>query len=82
MYLQYLIRCDLGSNTYRDQSFLKEFFINKAIGWALREYTRVDPEGVRAFVAATPLAPLSAREAPKWLVRQEQRQAKKTVNPN
>jgi hypothetical protein len=37
---------------------------------------------VRAFVAATPLAPLSAREALKWLVRQEQRQAKKTVNPN
>ncbi len=60
----------------------KEFFINKAIGWALREYTRVDPEGVRTFVAATPLAPLSAREALKWLVRQEQRQAKKTVNPN
>jgi len=50
----------------------KEFFINKAIGWALREYTRLDPEGVRAFVAATPLAPLSAREALKWLNRQEQ----------
>ena len=48
----------------------KEFFINKAIGWALREYTRVDPEGVRAFVAETPLAPLSAREALKWLNRQ------------
>ncbi len=48
----------------------KEFFINKAIGWALREYTRVDPEGVRAFVAETPLAPLSAREALKWLDRQ------------
>jgi 3-methyladenine DNA glycosylase AlkD len=48
----------------------KEFFINKAIGWALREYTRVDPVGVRAFVAETPLAPLSAREALKWLNRQ------------
>jgi len=45
----------------------KEFFINKAIGWALRQYTRVDPEGVREFVSATPLAPLSAREALKWL---------------
>ena len=48
-----------------------EFFINKAIGWALREYTRVDPDGVRAFVANTPLAPLSAWEALKWLNRQE-----------
>ena len=53
----------------------KEFFINKAIGWALREYTRVDPDGVRAFVAETPLAPLSAREALKWLNRQAQKQA-------
>jgi 3-methyladenine DNA glycosylase AlkD len=45
----------------------KEFFINKAIGWALRQYTRVDPEGVRQFVAETPLSPLSVREALKWL---------------
>jgi 3-methyladenine DNA glycosylase AlkD len=51
----------------------KEFFINKSIGWALREYTRVDPAGVRAFVAETPLAPLSAREALKWLNRREQK---------
>lgn len=52
----------------------QEFFINKAIGWALRQYTRVDPEGVRDFVAETPLAPLSAREALKWLNRQSYRQ--------
>ena len=44
-----------------------EFFINKAIGWALRDFTRVDPDGVCAFVSATPLNPLSAREALKWL---------------
>jgi len=49
----------------------KEFFINKAIGWALRQYSRVDAEGVRQFVAVTPLAPLSAREALKWLERQK-----------
>jgi 3-methyladenine DNA glycosylase AlkD len=48
----------------------KEFFINKAIGWALRQYSRIDADGVRAFVIATPLAPLSAREALKWLDRQ------------
>ena len=46
-----------------------EFFINKAIGWALRQYTRTDPDAVRRFVASTPLHPLSAREALKWLER-------------
>jgi len=53
-----LIRENLGS---------KEFFINKAIGWSLRQYSRVDPQGVRDFVAQTPLHPLSKREALKWL---------------
>ncbi len=53
----------------------KEFFINKAIGWALRQYTRTDPDAVRRFVAATPLQPLSAREALKWLERREKRRA-------
>ena len=50
----------------------KEFFINKAIGWALRQYSRVDPEGVRTFVAQTPLHPLSKREALKWLERRRE----------
>lgn len=45
----------------------KEFFIQKAIGWALREYSKVAPEAVQAFVAETPLAALSRREALKWL---------------
>lgn len=40
-----------------------DFFIRKAIGWALREYSRTSPEAVREFVAATPLSPLSTREA-------------------
>lgn len=51
----------------------QEFFINKAIGWALRQYTRVDPQAVRRFVAQTPLHPLSAREALKWLERTKAR---------
>lgn len=45
----------------------KEFFINKAIGWSLRQYGRVDPEAVKKFVKATPLHPLSRREALKHL---------------
>ena len=45
----------------------KEFFINKAIGWSLRQYARTDPEAVKKFVNATPLHPLSRREAMKHL---------------
>ncbi|MEN9337436.1 MAG: alkylation repair enzyme AlkD [Bacteroidota bacterium] len=41
----------------------KEFFIQKAIGWALRDYSRFNPEGVRTFVENTDLKPLSKREA-------------------
>lgn len=45
-----------------------EFFIRKAIGWALREYGKHDPEWVRTFVSQHPeLSPLSRREALKSL---------------
>ena len=42
-----------------------DFFIRKAIGWALREHTKTDPAWVRHFVAARAglMAPLSRREA-------------------
>ncbi len=49
---------NLGSN---------EFFINKAIGWSLRQYARIDPKAVKKFVNATELHPLSRREALKHL---------------
>jgi len=46
----------------------KEFFINKAIGWALRQYARTDPKAVKKFVSTTKkLNPLSRREAMKHL---------------
>ena len=49
--------------------FANEFFIRKAIGWALREYAYHDPEWVRAFVRdhAAAMAPLTRREALKHL---------------
>lgn len=53
-----IIRENLGST---------EFFINKAIGWALREYSKTDKTTVLTFVNHTELAPLSHREALKWL---------------
>jgi 3-methyladenine DNA glycosylase AlkD len=42
-----------------------EFFIRKAIGWALRQYARTDPAWVRAFVQRhwEDLSPLSRTEA-------------------
>jgi len=42
-----------------------EFFIQKAIGWALREYGKTNPETVRNFVAITNLKTLSKKEALK-----------------
>lgn len=46
-----------------------EFFIRKAIGWALREYSKTAPEWVAAFVAehAATLSSLSRREAVRRL---------------
>lgn len=44
-----------------------EFFIQKAIGWALREYSKSKPQSVINFVIRTDLPTLSKREALKWL---------------
>jgi len=41
----------------------KEFFINKAIGWVLREYSRANPKWVLEFANKTELNTLSRREA-------------------
>lgn len=43
----------------------KEFFHQKAIGWALREYAKTDPEWVKNFVSTHKLSNLSKREAMK-----------------
>ncbi len=41
----------------------KEFFINKAIGWVLRQYSKTNPNWVVDFVSKTHLSPLSKKEA-------------------
>lgn len=43
----------------------KEFFIQKAIGWSLREYAKTDAKWVRSFTSHHSLMPLSRREALK-----------------
>jgi 3-methyladenine DNA glycosylase AlkD len=47
----------------------KEFFLRKAIGWALRQYARTDPDEVLRYVRANEarLSGLSRREALKHL---------------
>lgn len=44
-----------------------EFFIQKAIGWVLREYAKTYPAFVRKFVEEHELKPLSKREALKHI---------------
>lgn len=57
-----IIKNNLGSD---------EFFINKAIGWSLREYSKVAPDWVREFIAKhdADLSNLSIRESLKVLNR-------------
>jgi 3-methyladenine DNA glycosylase AlkD len=47
-----------------------QFFIQKAIGWALREYSKTAPDAVKRFIKEhDELKPLSRREGMKWLNR-------------
>jgi 3-methyladenine DNA glycosylase AlkD len=56
--LKEVIECNLGT---------KEFFIDKAIGWALREYSKTDPDFVRNVIETVDLAPLAKREGGKYV---------------
>lgn len=53
----------------RSLSDSREFFIQKAIGWALREYSKTYPDEVVSFVKSEDLKPLSKREALKVVQR-------------
>lgn len=75
------IICQLGLGLETDLKLLyaciepslgsKEFFLQKAIGWALRQYAWKNPKEVKRYVALNEdrLAPLSRREALKNLNR-------------
>lgn len=62
--LQYKEQLDTELLTHAIHAMLgsKEFFINKAIGWVLRQYSRTHPEWVKEFVAQTELHALSRKE--------------------
>jgi 3-methyladenine DNA glycosylase AlkD len=53
----------------KELAFEKEFFIRKAIGWALREYSKSNPNAVKAFIQENNslLSPLSIKEGSKYL---------------
>ena len=63
-----LLRHALEANL-EDSRHGREFFVRKAVGWALRQHARADPDWVRAFVAEHEdrLSGLSRREALKHL---------------
>jgi 3-methyladenine DNA glycosylase AlkD len=57
-------------------SNIDEFFIKKAIGWALREYSKLYPNEVADFILNNKLKPLSVREGLKHIEKQNNKLAK------
>ncbi|MFM8474068.1 MAG: DNA alkylation repair protein [Candidatus Kapaibacterium sp.] len=64
---------DLLTRAIRPHLGSREFFLRKAIGWALRQYSYTDARWVTEFVASHDLSPLSEREALKALRRTAER---------
>ena len=58
---------ELLKQNIRQHCHSKDFFIKKAIGWALREYSKHSPSEVIDFIESNELQPLSLREATKYL---------------
>lgn len=71
--LLFQLKYKSATNTDSLDSFINtllssnEFFIRKAIGWALREYSKTDADFVIRYVKDHSLSGLSEREALKWL---------------
>lgn len=63
--LKYRNKTDLDflSKRILENNSSPEFFLQKAIGWSLREYSKTDPKWVTTFVNKNELKPLSRREA-------------------
>ncbi len=60
---------DVLDANLEDSPYGREFFVRKAVGWALRQHARTDPDWVRRYVASREprMAGLSRREALKHL---------------
>lgn len=57
------------SENLSGSDFENEFFINKSIGWALRDFSKSNPDWVQNFISEneTKMSKLSLREASKYL---------------
>ena len=58
---------DILSRSILKHRTSREFFHEKAIGWALRQYSKFNPVWVRDFITSHKLRPLSVREASKYI---------------
>lgn len=58
-----------------------EFFIYKAIGWSLREYSKTNPEWVRKFISIyrTHMAPITLKEAEKYIASKPMKEKEQTA---
>lgn len=61
---------DLLFELIRENNQDRDFFIQKAIGWVLREYSKTDPHLVMDFLDSGQITGLARREALKWLKSQ------------
>lgn len=70
--LKYKARTDdiLLFSLITDNQSDTEFFIQKAIGWALREYSKTNPDAVTHFIEQQNIQGLAKREGLKWLSKQ------------
>jgi 3-methyladenine DNA glycosylase AlkD len=53
---------------FKDKKVSEEFFIQKAIGWALVEYSTYNPNGVLLYVEKTNLKLFNRKEALRKLI--------------
>jgi 3-methyladenine DNA glycosylase AlkD len=58
---------DLLTEAITSNADTREFFVNKAIGWVLREYSKTDAEFVRRFIREHRLSNLSVKECSRYI---------------
>lgn len=58
---------DLLLWSMRELAGSKEFFVQKGMGWVLREHSKTDPFWVKRVLAQVPVSNLTRREASKYL---------------
>lgn len=62
-----LVDFDLLKSLIKQYQPVKEFFIQKAIGWSLRQYSKFNPEAVRKFIDDIKLQGLAKKEGSKYI---------------